>query len=119
MAKRQALDIGQHALPRATTDISTLPLSALLCESDFNMDELVSNHRAREISVKYLSQRRNSVNAQYGRETSNLSITNLALSNHTCRAVTCIKPFHKKKIKAIAQNANNTVFMLIAFPFLQ
>ena len=62
---RQTLnkEYGNMHCPEVLSEIRELPLSALWYESDFNFKELASNHRTREISVKYLSQGSNSANS--------------------------------------------------------
>ena len=52
IAQRQTLNIGQHALPRATFGDPGITLSAFLYESDFNLEELASNHRASHYHLK-------------------------------------------------------------------
>ena len=64
--------------PELLSDILALPLSALLYESDFDLEEGTT---AREISVKYLSQGYTAQAPSAWREISYLSITGLA-RNH-------------------------------------
>ena len=46
----------EYALSETTFGDPGITLSTLLKESDFNSEELASNHRVQEINVKYLYQ---------------------------------------------------------------
>ena len=62
--------------PEPLSQIPAIPLSALFYVSNFNSEELASNHRAREISASTFP-KGTTAETSNGRETSNLSITNL------------------------------------------